>query len=576
MDVRLVVQSGGRAGREIPITLDDFVIGRDLGCHFRVDHDRVNHHHCRIRRSKNKVLVEDLNSIHGTMVNDHAIRSVEAHDGDRLRVGPATFVLRIGQEAAPKGRDEGLSGELLVPRAPRVVTTNPLDSAFESAAAGSARALLAKLTGGQYEGPDRPRERLRVVDVRGIAVVRLLQPLLIEDDDVREVADALDGLIAAGRVRIAMNFEEVENLAGQAIGVLASAHERCRSAGGLLKLCAIGRQVGHALALMGMDRFFEIARDEPSALDGKWPGPPPAPSSATAPAPPATRVRLVVMAGKARGKAIEVARSKFLIGRDASCHLRPNSPTISRLHTTIEQRGGRVFVRDLGARNSTILNDRVLSGEEAEVADGDRLQVGPLLFTFALGDRDITLDAPASGESAAQWLIPEKDDDEQPTTLMSRTLIQPALSTPAPKPVPKPAVSAPGGTPAPLSALTFEVRDDSLIVTVLSPDLNDEPTVAPIRYELCELFERPLPKRVIIDLGRVRYLSSRGVGVLLAHFQRLGRAGGALRLCQVHPNVVSVLEQMRVPMLIEVFPTREEAIREPWEAAAEPAPSPTS
>jgi len=554
MDVKLVVPSVGRASREIPIDIDEFVIGRDLGCHFRVDHDRVSSRHCRIRLNakKNRVMVEDLNSIHGTLVNGQAVRSVEAHDGDRLKVGPTTFLFAIGTDAATRVADDNRASGFFAAR-PRPTTSNPLDSAFESAAVGSARDILARMTG-MVEVAERPRERLRVIENRGISVVRLLEAVLVEDLDVDDLSRALDGLIGAGKVRVAVNFEVVENLAGQAIGVLASAHDRCRAGGGLLKLCGIGRQVGVSLTMMGLDRFFEIAPDELAAVAGKWPGAPTAPPVA------APHVRLVVMTGKAQGKAIEIGTPKFLIGRDPSCHLRPNSPTISRLHTTIEQRDGRVFVRDLGAKNSTMLNDRVLEGEEAEAIDGDRLQVGPLLFTFALGDREPAAVARSAADSSPQWLMPGKDDDEggESTTLMSLATI------PHPAP-PRPAAALPGVPPAPPLNLAVEVVGDALVVTILAPDLNDEPTVGPVRYELCELFERPVPKRVVINLDRVRYLSSRGVGVLLAHFQRLGRAGGAMRLCHIHPNVESVLEQMRVPMLIEVFPSVEEALAEPWE-----------
>ncbi len=567
MDVKLVVQSGGRARREIPVDIEEFVIGRDLGCHFRVDHDRVGSHHCRIRLKKNRVVVEDLNSIHGTLVNDQAVRSVEAHDGDRLRVGPTTFLFVIGSEDGPKNQDDGQTSGFFATRTVRAPTNNPLDSAYESAVVGSARNLLARMTG-ILEEVERPLDRLRIVESRGVSVIRLLEEVLVEHSDVDQLSHALDGLIGSGKVCIAVNFEVVENLAVQAIGVLASAHDRCRAGGGLLKLCGIGRQVGQSLAIIGMDRFFEIAPDELSAVEGNWPGAPLAAATATATAPPlaaappaapplaAPWVRLLVMTGKARGKAIEIGTPKFLIGRDPSCHLRPNSPTISRLHTTIEQRDGRVFVRDLGAKNSTILNDRVLQGEEAEAIHGDRLQVGPLLFTFALGDHEPDAGARTSTDSAPQWLLPEKDDDAgEATTLMSQTMIQPPAPLAAPSARP----------PAPLTNLAAEVVGQALVVTILASEMNDEPTVGPVRYELCELFDRPVPRRVVISLERVRYLSSRGVGVLLAHFQRLGRAGGAMRLCQIHPNVEAVLEQMRVPMLIEVFPTVADALAEPWE-----------
>src|SRR5690242_15234477 len=76
------------------------------------------------------------------------------------------------------------------------------------------------------------------------------------------------------------------------------------------------------------------------------------------------RVRLIVASGKAAGRAIEVAGPIFRIGRDATCDLRPNNPTVSREHAVIEWRGRTVYVRDLGTTNGTIDNGRALRGEE--------------------------------------------------------------------------------------------------------------------------------------------------------------------------------------------------------------------
>src|SRR4051812_43399195 len=106
------------------------------------------------------------------------------------------------------------------------------------------------------------------------------------------------------------------------------------------------------------------------------------PAVATAMGPAQPNVRLVVVTGRAIGRSIEVPGPRFLIGRDPTCHLRPNNVAVSRVHATIEQRKGRVYLRDLGTTNGTFLNDRLLRDEEAEVAHGDRLEVGPLKFTF--------------------------------------------------------------------------------------------------------------------------------------------------------------------------------------------------
>ena len=590
MDVKLAVHSGGRVDRTIPLGDEDFLIGRDLSCNFRIDHDRVGHRHCRIRHcGGGRVLVEDLNTIHGTLVNDHPIRRHEARDGDRLKVGPTTFVFQIGAPAEErKGRGGGGGGamghaswigeapDMLVPK---VVSHNPMDSNFETPATLSARQLLARMTG-KFDVGDL-RKGLRVLEHDGIGIVRLMEEAIVEDVVVRRIAHELHTLVESGRGRIVVNLESVDNMSIQAVGMLVEVRDLCRLAGGRLKLCKLSPPVAHALALMNLAGQFEVAADEREAIEGAWPGDPAAPPHPAAGGRPGDaaagvavavaapgRVRLLALLGKARGKAVEVGRAKFLIGRDPSCHLRPNSPAISRMHTVIEQRDGRSFVRDLGAKNGTVLNGRVLRGEEAEVAHGDRLQIGPLLFAIALGERELALDAEEAAGPGDSWLI---GADRPPAPGSGIVEPEPAgdstmlVEFPAPPPPPEP--RRPVLTAAvPIKDLAYQVADGALMVTILLPDLNDEPEVGPIRYELLALFEQAdLPRRVIISLERVRYLSSRAVGVLLAHFQRLSRVGGAMRLCHVHGNNLKVLEQMRVPMLIDVFPTAEEALREPWE-----------
>src|SRR5207249_1004451 len=106
---------------------------------------------------------------------------------------------------------------------------------------------------------------------------------------------------------------------------------------------------------------------------------------------------------------------------------------------------------------------------------------------------------------------------------------------------------------------------DVLAITVLTPDLNDESAIAALRDEFQVLLDQPLPRREVIRLDRVNYLSSSAVGMLLAHFQRLDREGGTMRLCHIRPNVMSVLELMRLPMLVDIFPTFDDAMVAPWE-----------
>jgi anti-anti-sigma factor len=117
-----------------------------------------------------------------------------------------------------------------------------------------------------------------------------------------------------------------------------------------------------------------------------------------------------------------------------------------------------------------------------------------------------------------------------------------------------------------LRAITCEQVNGVTVVTLLSPDLNEEETVSPVRYELRTLLDdEEIPNRTVIDLGQTKYLSSRAVGVLLAHYQALDREGASMRVCCVSKEIQPVIDQMRLSKLVDIYPTVEEAINDPWE-----------
>jgi anti-anti-sigma factor len=206
------------------------------------------------------------------------------------------------------------------------------------------------------------------------------------------------------------------------------------------------------------------------------------------------------------------------------------------------------------------ISGQAVNGEEAEVADGDHLQIGPLRFTFAVHERDADKAAQMEAE-VAHWLLDGSDTDHSASTLLVRkTLSADEPAAPAPE-------SSPSAREIRLSAshLGYEVVLGVLVVRIHTPVLADENGIAPIRRELLSLFEAPLPRRVVVSLEHVTFLSSRAVGVLLAHFQRIERSGGVMRLCHVPSKLLPILEQMRLPTLIDIFPTIDEAVVSTWE-----------
>ncbi len=97
MKLSLVVQTPGHnQGKVLEIKLSQFVVGRDPHCHLRPSSLKISKRHCAVLQRDNKVFVRDLESINGTFVNDEQVNGeLELHDGDRLRMGPLLFEVKI-------------------------------------------------------------------------------------------------------------------------------------------------------------------------------------------------------------------------------------------------------------------------------------------------------------------------------------------------------------------------------------------------------------------------------------------------------------------------------------------------
>lgn len=95
------------------------------------------------------------------------------------------------------------------------------------------------------------------------------------------------------------------------------------------------------------------------------------------------KASLVVTRGLNQGREIPIAHTPFTIGRDPTCQLRPKSANISRRHCMLMIDNDRIFVRDFGSTNGTLVNDQRVV-DTVELHDADQLQVDRLFFKVRL------------------------------------------------------------------------------------------------------------------------------------------------------------------------------------------------
>jgi pSer/pThr/pTyr-binding forkhead associated (FHA) protein len=87
-----------------------------------------------------------------------------------------------------------------------------------------------------------------------------------------------------------------------------------------------------------------------------------------------------------RGGGLEADRRFDLIGglsigRSKDSDVQIEDRYASGLHARVFERGGRTFVEDMNSTNGTLLNGATLKGE-AELIDGDTVQIGDTVFRF--------------------------------------------------------------------------------------------------------------------------------------------------------------------------------------------------
>ena len=68
-------------------------------------------------------------------------------------------------------------------------------------------------------------------------------------------------------------------------------------------------------------------------------------------------------------------------------------------------------------------------------------------------------------------------------------------------------------------------------------------------------------RKLVIDLGRLRFVDSSGLGAFISCLRKLNAKGGDLKLCGMQKPVRAVFELVRMHRIFDIFGTREEALR---------------
>ena len=91
MYAKLVSNGSLWQGEEFALEQFPYVFGRAAGVSLQLDDRWVSRHHCQIDMVDGELVVQDLNSTHGTLVNNLPVGETTLQPGDRLTIGLTSF-----------------------------------------------------------------------------------------------------------------------------------------------------------------------------------------------------------------------------------------------------------------------------------------------------------------------------------------------------------------------------------------------------------------------------------------------------------------------------------------------------
>jgi serine phosphatase RsbU (regulator of sigma subunit) len=133
---------------------------------------------------------------------------------------------------------------------------------------------------------------------------------------------------------------------------------------------------------------------------------------------------LEVLEGTHPGRRYPLRGDRVILGRHPDCDVVLEVAAVSRQHAVIIRSGSSFYIEDMGSRNGTFVNSKIVSGREL-LRQNDRLKICDLDFVFYMTVPENPADGAglAGDQSSSMALLIDDDavDDEEPSksTVMS-------------------------------------------------------------------------------------------------------------------------------------------------------------
>lgn len=98
---KLVLKFQSSVLQEVPVGTEEVSIGRSPDNAVVIDNPAVSHHHARVFREEDQLMLEDFGSLNGTFVNGQRVKMARLQPGDAVAIGKHTIVVSDARDDDP-------------------------------------------------------------------------------------------------------------------------------------------------------------------------------------------------------------------------------------------------------------------------------------------------------------------------------------------------------------------------------------------------------------------------------------------------------------------------------------------
>ncbi len=110
--------------------------------------------------------------------------------------------------------------------------------------------------------------RLRIGEIQNVTRVEFLERNILDEGNIQQIGAQLSDIIESKeKLRLLIDFSNVEHLSSAALGTLITVRNRINERGGQLRLSNIGAQIYEVFIITKLNKIFEIYPTDDEAIE---------------------------------------------------------------------------------------------------------------------------------------------------------------------------------------------------------------------------------------------------------------------------------------------------------------------